>query len=169
MWFKGGCEGEGGGFGSVTLTFVSRIGPHWPLADFPGATTVQANPNKSNKGQFHGNWLRKWATLQQKGRKRARSKKEVVPVWGGHTKSPCRATHTHHHHCNELVRGLQTSSSVQAVNCSHLQTRTPAALPDHRFKILGLRETSLKLCNLLSSYFQTIQGRCRGYKSHKSL
>lgn len=169
MWFKGGCEGEGGGFGSVTLTFVSRIGPHWPLADFPGATYSAGKSQQVKQGPISWELASKMGNTSANREEKSKEQKGGCSGVGGTYKVtvPCN-THTHHH-CNELVRGLQTSSSVQAVNCSHLQTRTPAALSDHRFKILGLRETSLKLCNLLSSYFQTIQGRCRGYQSDKSL
>lgn len=156
MWFKGGCEGKGGGFGSVTLTFVSRIGPHRPLADFPGATYSAGKSQQVKQGPISWELAPKTGNTSANGEEKSKERKGGGSgVRTTHTVTvPCD-THMHTRY-DELVRGFQTSSSVQAVNFSHLQTRTPAALSDRRFKILGLGETSRRLCNLLSSSFQTI-------------
>lgn len=124
MWFTGCCKGEGGSFGSVTLAFVSWIGPHWPLADFPGATYSAGKSQQVKQGPISWELGLKMGSASAKREKKNR---EVVPVCRGPAQPPWCATHTRNH-CNGLVRGLKTSSSVQAVNCSHLQTRTPAAL-----------------------------------------
>lgn len=92
MWFTGCRKGDGGSFRSVTLTFVSRIGPPGPWQPFQEPLTVQANPNKSNKGQFHGNRLRKWVALQQVGRK---DRGGCSGVQGTYTAAAPREPHTH--------------------------------------------------------------------------
>lgn len=61
MWFKGDCEGIGGSFGSVTLTFVSRLGPHWPLSDFPGATYSVGKSQQVKQGPIS------WELAAKKG------------------------------------------------------------------------------------------------------
>lgn len=70
MWFTGCCEGEGGRFGSVTLAFVSRIGPHWPLADFPGATYSAGKSQQVKQGPISWELGLKMGNTSANGEKR---------------------------------------------------------------------------------------------------
>lgn len=67
----GCCKGEGGSFGSVTLAFVSQIGPHWPLADFSGATYSAGKSQQVKQGPIS------WELALKMGRTSANREKRT--------------------------------------------------------------------------------------------